>query len=307
MKSFLAAAAVLLTTTTALADGLVGSASDLDKKARIQLQGDIAGFRTVNPAAFEAVRNVEGYRPETYRKFRNPIPLVGRELRQLGPEALLPMLHALAFDAPARNQATDREWRALKVGMLEAVAYLHDSRSAAVVQAAFANAQHPQVLRAAAEGLGALCDGSSVNQLRKSLASVGARRDAAIAGLGTCRSYEAAKVLSEELASTSNAVDASRISRAMGTLASSWAWKSFGKARQQEGKLVRELVSVSVLRSFARHADAQSREGYRFALTMAAAPQLRQLVARELPQVAQDVRAQVERVVVRIEKRSAAK
>ena len=85
-------AAVLLFTTSAAADGLAVKTNQLPAKSRVQLQAEIAKFKQAQPKAFQEVRDVQGYRPETYRKFRNPVPMVGRELRRLGKSALLPML-----------------------------------------------------------------------------------------------------------------------------------------------------------------------------------------------------------------------
>ncbi|MCA9625149.1 MAG: hypothetical protein KC731_39265, partial [Myxococcales bacterium] len=57
------AAITLLGASTALADGLVASPAQLSQKERTALQQAIATDRAQNPAAYEAVRNVQGYKP----------------------------------------------------------------------------------------------------------------------------------------------------------------------------------------------------------------------------------------------------
>jgi len=274
-------AAVLLFTTSAAADGLAVKTNQLPAKSRVQLQAEIAKFKQAQPKAFQEVRDVQGYRPETYRKFRNPVPMVGRELRRLGKSALLPMLNALAFEAPKRNAATEVEWRALKVGMLEAVGYFADQRSAPVLQAVFNSKQHAFVLQAAAEAMGSLCDGSSVEVLRQALAAGATRRAAAIRGLGECRSYEAAEVLAKELDKSTSATDAAQLARALGIVGSSWAWKAMGANRHAEGLKVRRLAAVAVVRSYQRFKDAAARDNHRFALTMCEHPKTSEIVAKE--------------------------
>ncbi|NUQ75543.1 MAG: FAD-dependent oxidoreductase [Polyangiaceae bacterium] len=115
-------AALSLNAPSALAQGgMAAEPVQIDASTRTSLAKDIEAAKAAHPEAFEAVKNVQGHKPEVYQKARNPIPVVGRELRRLGPSALLPMLEALAFEAPARGGATDQEWTALTVGMLEAV------------------------------------------------------------------------------------------------------------------------------------------------------------------------------------------
>jgi hypothetical protein len=304
-------AATLFGVGTASADGLVAQASDLPPKERASLEQQIEAYRAKNPAAFEAVRNVNGYKPETYKKFRNPIPLVGRELRRLGEPALLPMLEALAFDVWERGDAADREWTALKVGMLEAVAHLHDGRSAPVVTAAFATAKETTVQSAAAEAVGALCrrDATMVTALAAALE--GPKRLAAIDGLGQCRSPQAAQLLASELDSTTSAIEADRIARALGYLGSSWAWRALAKKEGQkggaqirrEGLEARRIASEALVRGYLRF-DGKVRGAHQVGLTMVQHPEVRAIAERHRSAAQASAFAQLERVVARIEKRA---
>jgi len=299
-------AGTLLSASPALADGLMARAEDIPAKERAELLQAIAEDKAQHPAIYDQVRNVSGYKPETYRKFRNPIPLVGRELRRFGKPALLPMLEALAVDVWARGDAKDNEWRALKVGMLEAVAHLRDTRAAEVVKISFAHAQHADVQRASAEAVGTLCaqDASMITTLGTALK--GSKRLAAIDGLGQCRTTEAAQLLVAELHKTKDATEADRIAHALGRLGSSWAWRAIAnkdKARGKEGLEIRRIASEALVDNFARFAG-KARAAHQVGLTMVQYPGLRGIAEQRRAQIDPSVYAQLEKVVARVEKRN---
>jgi len=269
ISSALACAVFALMGSTSLvarADGLVARAADLPAAERTKLQVAVAEQKRVDPKSFGAVRELKGYLPENYRQFRNPIPQVGPELRHLGKSALLPMLEALVLDAPALKGATVEERAAVIEGMLSEVGRLHDVRAAAALQAAFASSQPEPLLRTAGRALGRLCDAGSRGVLKASLKD-GARRLAALDGLGECRSAEAAKVLAAELDASTSKSDAASLARALGNLGSSWAWQALGASRQAEGDEAREVAAAALVRNYARY-DGDVRAAQRSALTM---------------------------------------
>ncbi len=295
-----AMAAALLCAPAAHADGIIAVPADLPAKERAELKAAIDAYRAENPVAFQRVRNVSGYKPEVYRKFRHGQPMVSRELRALGAQALLPMLEALAFDMWDRGGATDVEWRALQVGLLDAVGYLDDARAEPVLAAAFDNAQHPDVQAAAAEALGIRCSQAAFDQLAGALS--GDRRQAAIAGLGQCRSKAAAELLAAELGAAKTAADAQQIAKALGYVSSSWAWRTLGKDRAAEGMEVRRIASAALVRGFVRHTGA-TRDAHRVSLSMARHPDLRSIVGRHAKQGDKATRDALERIVQTIEAR----
>jgi hypothetical protein len=304
MKKLLSTMALLggvLFASTASADGVLVSADELPAKERDALAQAIAQHKASNPAIYDKVRNVEGYKPERYKKFRNPIPLVGRELRRLGPEALLPMLEALAFDVWDRNGATDVEWRALKVGLIEAVSVQRDLRSAAVFHAAFIKDLDAFVLESTAEGMGDLCDDTSFTMLETALNN--GKRAAAIEGLGHCRTVEAASLLAAQLDKSANAAEADRLSRALGFMSSSWAWRALGKSRHAEGLQVRRLASAALVRSYVRF-DGVARMGAHVGLSMAQHPDLRSIVGLNRGTASKKVLKSLDVVVATVEKRA---
>ena len=310
LASTLALFGGLLVASTASADGLVASAGELPDSARQQLEQAIGEHRAENPAIYQTVRNVRGYKPGFYKKQRNPIPLVGRELRRLGPEALLPMLEALAFDVWERDGATDAEWRALKVGMLEAVGAARDLRSAPVLQVAFTKDLHPDVLRAAAQSMGDICDDTSLSMLDAALST--SKRGAAIVGLGHCRTAAAAGLLTAQLDKTKSAAEAAPagqptlqrfIARALGFLSSSWAWRALGKSRHAEGLQVRRMASEALVRAFVRF-DGRARTGARVGLTMAEHPDIRSIASLHRGAATTTVIKALDVVIHKVEKRT---
>lgn len=295
------ALAVSLGASTAAADGLIAAPADLPAKERNELAQAIAAYKKAHPEAFEAVRNVKGYKPEYYKNLRRPVPMVGRELRRLGPQALLPMLEALAFDVWERDGATDEEWRALTVGMLEAVGHLRDPKSSVVLQAAFAKAQHPDLEVTAAEALGQLCNDPALTTLESALG--GDDRSVAIQGLGQCRSEAAATILANELDRSTTPGEAALIGRALGVLSSSWAWKAMGPARKAEGLKVGRIATGALVRGFVRFGgDAQ--EAMRVGLTMASHPEIRAIAQKHRGGADAATSRRLDAVVTVIERRA---
>ncbi len=304
MRKFIATAVFAATAFIAggaAADGLAANADAIPSAERVTLQADITSFKASNAAAFEAVLNVQGHRPEVYRRFRNPIPMVGRELRRLGQPALLPMLEALAFKAPALDGVTEVEREALTVGMLEAVGTLRDARSSSVLQAVFKADHTTFVTRNAAEAMGQLCDASSLELLSSSLASP--KRMASIAGLGECRSVAAAQLLADQLDATTSPAEAARIGQALGVLSSSWAWKTLGAERAAEGMSVRTIASEALTRGFLRF-TGEPQDAFRRGLLLAELPTIRVIADANAIGASASVSKRLQGVVKLIEKRT---
>jgi hypothetical protein len=309
IHKLLGAALVAATTTiasSAAADGLAASPADVPAAQRTALKTQIDAYRQSNPEAFDAITNLQGIRPEVYGRFRNPIPLVGRELRRKGKTVLLPMLDALVFQAP-NMPLSARERRALEVGMLEAVGSLRDARSSAPLAAVFkrhgdaAVSHRAAVSTAAARALGQLCDAPALATLQGGLGD--ARRAAAIEGLGQCRRLEAAQRLAAELDAASNAAEATRIADALGKLGSSWAWQAKGKSARATGLKVREVVSSALVRNLGRHVGTARKASLR-GLSMASHPDIATIAQRHRGSLDRSAAQQLDGVVARIAKRT---
>lgn len=272
--SLAAAALICLVAGSAAGDGVVVTPRDIPSVERAQLAQQIAESQQREPASFAAVAAVKGHLPEQYMKFRNPAPSVARELRRLGPDALLPMLNALAFDAPARNGATDAEWETYQIGLLDAVGRLRDPRAENALHAALRNTTG-DVAVAAAEAVGRNCTDASLNLLQAAVE--GPQRRAAIAGLGQCRRVEAAETLATALKTCTDADEAEHIALALGRVASSWAWQALGSAHEQTGLRVRGIASRALVASLSRF-GGNARGVSERALQSAAHPELRAIV-----------------------------
>lgn len=243
----------LLLTATARADGLAIAPSALGLEARAKLEQQILADRAAHPKAFDALKKVKGHRFEGYRNRRNPIPSAARELRGLGPSALLPMLEALAFQAPAREGASDAEWDALRADMLDAVGMLRDARAKAVLLAAFqASAQSPAVRSAAGRALGRLGGDAELALLTQHAVPGDPWLLPAIDGLGQMRRLPSAKHLTALLASTDDEQVAQAVADALGTLGSSWAWRALGPKAAATGLEVRKLCATALAPGYAR-------------------------------------------------------
>ncbi len=243
----------LLVAPTALADGISLATSALPNEARAKLENEIAAAKAAQPKVFQAVKNVKGHRPEVYGKFRNPYPTVSRELRGLGKPALLPMLEALAFQAPERGSLTDTEWDALAIGLLEAVGVIRDARASAVLGAIFeSSAIRPAVRLAAARAAGRLGGDAELKLLTGHAKNGDPLELAAIHGLGQMMRLEAAKHVAQILSTTKDAAVAEAAATALGTIGSSWAWKSLGPKAAATGLEVRKVCADALVPRYTR-------------------------------------------------------
>lgn len=242
----------LLFTSGALADGILIAPGSLPADALSTLKGQIATARAQQPAAFKAVAGVKGHKWETYRNYRNPVPTTTRELRALGAPALMPMLEALALNQPTRGSLNDDEWDALAVGMLEAVGVLRDVRARPVLLAAFESNARPAVIAAAGRALGRLGGDPELQMLTKHAVKGDARYLEAIGGLGWMRRIEAAKHLASIIASTKDDAVIDAAADALGTLGSSWGWKSYGPKYATQGLEVRKACAQALAPTFVR-------------------------------------------------------
>lgn len=236
---------------SAHADGLLTKPSALPAAERATLERAIAADKAAFPAHFAAVAGVQGHLPAGYAQRQNPIPEVSRELEALGRDALLPMLSAIAFDAPAATGNNDAERQALAVGLVRAVGRLRDARSAPVLRAVMESAPSDGlVARYAAEGLGLLCDKVGAASLTAHTGASDSLRLAAIHGLGECRTLESAKHLASLVQPGLDDTTARALGVALGRLASPGAWRSLGPSAAKTGQAVRAVVADALFAGY---------------------------------------------------------
>lgn len=250
-------ASLLMLSAAASALGIATQPGAMAPDARAKLEAQIQAERAKNPGAFAAVANVKGHRPEHYKHNRNPYPTVTRELRGMGPAALLPMLEALAFKAPPRGDLKDAEWDALAIGMFEAVGGLRDARSRPVLHAAFGNKSlRPEVLGAVGRALGRLGGDPELQLLTKHAVSGDPLELPAVMGLGELRRIESAQHLAKHLQATKSEQVAAAIADALGMLGSSWAWRALGPSQEKTGLSVREVCARALATTIAKRGSA---------------------------------------------------
>lgn len=246
-----AVSTLALASASALADGLLTKPSAIPAAERATLERAIAADKVAHPARFAAVAGVQGHLPAGYAQRQNPVPEVSRELEALGPDALLPMLSAIAFDAPAAMGNNDAEREALAVGLVRAVGRLRDVRSAPVLRAAMESAKSDGIVaRYAAEGLGLLCDKVGAGSLTAHTGAGDALRIAAIHGLGECRTLESANHLAALVHPGMDDTTARALGVALGRLASPGAWRSLGPSATKTGEAVRAVVADALFAGY---------------------------------------------------------
>ncbi|MBL8602035.1 MAG: hypothetical protein JNK72_08930 [Myxococcales bacterium] len=251
-KAWVWGLALSLLAGAATADPLLGAgamAPTLERALQSQMRAD----RRAHPQAWQAVSSLQGIRPGVYRATRLQRPSVSRELRALGPDALLPMLDALA-GAGFGGALSPAEREALTVGMLEAVGVLRDPRALPVLSAAYERASGPTMLRAAARGLAMSGDPAALARVQRG-ASEGelAQRATSLAALGVSPNPAVTPWLVARLAAPEPAL-VEAAAAALGERHSAWA----ATARRQNDP-DRALVARSLVASFLRADPAHER------------------------------------------------
>ena len=175
--------------------------------------------RARQPEAYRRVADLDGMRPESYRRTRAGRPSVALELRAMGPTALLPMLDALAPTGYPRALSPE-EQSALRQGLLEAVGNLGDARALPLLRGVFATATEAPELRAAARGLSRVCQDSDRRTLQS---ATGPQGEAAAAALGLCASPEANAWMVARLESARDPAYASALASGLAEATASWA------------------------------------------------------------------------------------
>ncbi len=249
--------ALLAVPSIALADGLAVKPAALPASVKTSLESEIAAAKTSKRDLRDRVRDVQGVKPEVYKQAQNPVPEASRELVRLGKDALVPMLEALAFDAPQRTLAAN-EAEALTIGMLHAVGKIRDAKSSPVLRAVFdAQSSSTPVAVAAAVALGQLCGDAERSALEGQLAEGKPLRQAAVAGLAECRNADAVTLLAP-LSKDQTASIRKEAVKALGTVGAAWAWKAKGDAKAAEALMVRNAAASALLDAWLANADIRT-------------------------------------------------
>jgi hypothetical protein len=230
------------------------------------VQRDIAQARERSPEMFAHVEQLRAQllaAPPPYERRGQVV----RQMKALGPDALLPLLQ-LITEQRGLDTVAQRTREMVLVGAIEAVGELKDLRAQGVMRAILDGPEaNAQIARAAAEALGQLESDDAVAWLAAHAVAGDRRERAAIAGLAFARKPVAVAALRARLATHPDSGTVEKLADAMGFNGSSWAWQALGPARADEGLALRGELSNELVAAYARY-DGRAREAIGRALLM---------------------------------------
>jgi hypothetical protein len=245
----------------ALARGVLVSEEDLDPAARDSLRGEIAAARVAAPEVFERFAALRAKVSEIDAAKRGRLPVFLPSLQAMGPDALLPMLEEIAFDAAARGDLADSAWIGWRASLLEAVGKLRDLRAAPVLRAVIDRGPAQLLITSAATAAYGklLCDEATRWLVERLAASDGERRLGILRGLGSCRRALAADALAGALRARPDAAEAHILAKSLGDIGSSWAWRTPQVAATGDEDAVRS-IAAGALAEMWRSYEGQTRK-----------------------------------------------
>ncbi|MBK7580100.1 MAG: hypothetical protein IPI67_07820 [Myxococcales bacterium] len=185
--------------------------------------------------------------------------------------------------------------------MLEAVGVLKDARASAVVIAIFESGNVRNGVRlAAARAAGRLGGDAELKALTSHAKSGDPLELAAIHGLGEMMRLESAKHVAKVLATTKDVAVAEAAATALGSLGSSWAWKSLGPKAAATGLQVRTVCADALVPRYAR-AKGNLRTLAGESVILVEHPQTLDLLQSERAAAGADVKA-VDALIAKVER-----
>jgi hypothetical protein len=261
--------------------GLVLAPRALPSLREQELRREIRALAQKKPAVFAAVHELEREVPRLYAARRGRLAPLGPAFKALGPDALLPMLSLLSFDAHESEALSRGAALSLRVGLLEAVGQLRDARALPVLLAVVQHddASEPEVTRAAVSALGAYGSDDVVAQLLALSRSRDGRQDAVRAGLGNCRRSAIAHELASSLSGETRAAAQRALIDSLGAVGNAWAWKT-PQVREHaaEEAEVRRTAASALVQAYVR-GQGSLRDAASNALMVVDAPETAALIA----------------------------
>lgn len=176
----------------------------------------------------------------------------------------------------AANEPRDPSWTesavlAWRVSVLEALASLKDPRARGAFELAIADENaHFLVQRAAAEGYAKLGEYAMLEAL------IG--RDAVVAGIGSLRTPQVARLLAAELAKRPGPARAKLLAKALGEVGNAWAWKTLPVNLEAELQ-TRNAAAAALVDAYVAY-DGEVRQAASNALLVVDAPATPALIAQ---------------------------
>jgi hypothetical protein len=221
----------------------------LDKPQLAHLREDLLDLYMRQPELFEYTAATRRRVIEADRQRRGPYAHVAPIFRSLGPEALLPMLHAIATDEPLESGMPLRAWIAYRAGLIEAVGNSRDPRLAPVIWAVLEGGDtHPMIRRAAAEAIARLADEANTARLLEWVANAPVEeKPPLVLALGKARGIMAAEFLADILRQSDDQAVNEAATRALGDLANAWAWETPFLAKSGQAGRVKQIAFDALL------------------------------------------------------------
>lgn len=248
--------ALVMLPSAAFADGLLVGADDLTPDAWTSLNAQIAQARAETPAAFEAFDQIRSDLRTIDAAKRGPYAPMTRMLKALGPNGLMPMLEAIAVRAEPVDQLPESAQVAFEVGLLEASGALGDARARPVLRAVLDSSKVTEFLRvrAAAQGLGGVCDAPSAAALVRLATSDSVKRNPVLTGMGWCRRPEIADTLATAVTAGYDARTTRNIIRSLSDVGNSWVWQALARSGGSDvdrlGMAVRASAARGLLNAY---------------------------------------------------------
>ncbi len=282
--------------------GAVIESARIADGARTVLLREIATARSEHPDAFKGLAELRDALPELDAAKRGRFAPMTPALKAVGRMSIYPLLEELAFSAEPQGDLTNSAWLSWRVGLIEAVGSMRDPRAAPVL---FALLDAPSsdflVMQAAAEAVAKLETDVAAARLIRLSRDHGVRRDAAVAGMGHCRTKPIVDRLVKILEEQPERALAMHAIKSLGTAANAWVWEMPVMAGAPDQAHVRETAVRALVAAFVRW-DGEVREKALHGILVVDHPNTPELLAAARKDAATDeLRAALDRLASRFE------
>jgi hypothetical protein len=249
------AIAALLVSVPASAQGVVLSPSQLGAPVRADLQAKVAAAQKKDPASFKALADVREALPRLDKEKRGRQAPLSPSLRALGASALYPLINEAAFAATPRGELKTSAWSAWRLAVIEVLGEQRSEDAAPIFIALLEGSESDfELNRLAAGALGELGTDAAAKTLVK--LAQGSKRDAVLAGMGTCRRLVVVQALASA-ASTAQGQSLVRIAQSLGQVGNSWAWKTPAVTAKSEESMVRGIAARALVQIYLKDGAAR--------------------------------------------------
>jgi hypothetical protein len=271
---------VALLSVHPFAQGVVVSPNQLPADVLRQLVTQIEAAKKADAASFEALGQIRAKLGALDAQKRGRQPAISPVLRDLGPKALYPLINEAAFSARARGELKTNAWQAWKLAVIEVLGEQRSPVASPIFVAVLSGSETDfELNRLSAAALGEVGDDASARSLVT--LSNGPKRDAVLAGMGSCRRLVIAQTLAQAVSTANEGQALARLSKSLGAVGNSWAWRTPGVTAREEEAAVRSTAARGLVQAFVK-GDGQARQ--------AASNALMVVDASETPALIQEAR-----------------